>query len=72
VEMADAVIRRGAHVLRTVVGDAVIVGQGSQLGAANALHPVLIGAGRLLAAGTELDAGRHMDPSRSQRAAAAT
>lgn len=72
VVMADAVIRRGAHVMRTVVGDAVIVGHGSQLGAANARHPVLIGAGRRLAVGTVLDAGHHLDPSRSHRAAAAS
>ena len=58
--------------MRTVLGEDVIVGRGSRLGANNAKHPVLIGAGRHLRADNRLEAGDHLDPSRAHQAAAAS
>jgi glucose-1-phosphate adenylyltransferase len=60
----DARVGRGASVARAVLAEDVRIGARARIGAPNARHPVLVGAGRRLAAGTEVAAGTHLDPAR--------
>ncbi|HEV7722755.1 MAG TPA: hypothetical protein VGO60_15795, partial [Iamia sp.] len=53
----------GAAVSRAVLAEDVWVGARSRIGAPHARHPVLVGASRRLAAGTEVAAGTHLDPA---------
>ncbi|MBA3281292.1 MAG: NTP transferase domain-containing protein [Acidimicrobiia bacterium] len=62
--MEDATVRAGATVSRSVLAESVVVGKGADLGAPNAVHPVLVGTRRRIAAGTRVPAGAHLEPSR--------
>ncbi len=61
--MDDVKVARGASVARAVLADHVWVGARSRVGAPQARHPVLVGAGRRLRAGSEVAAGTHLDPA---------
>lgn len=61
--MEDVKVGRGASVARSVLADRAWVGARSRVGAPQARHPVLVGAGRRLAAGTEVAAGTHLEPA---------
>ncbi len=62
--MEDVTIRSGAVVSRSVLSESVVVGPGATLGAPNAVHPVLVGTRRHIAAGAELPAGTHLEPTK--------
>jgi len=62
----DVRIGRGASVARSVLAEGVRVGPRSRIGAPHARHPVLVGAARRLAAGTEVTAGTHLDPAHDE------
>lgn len=48
---------------RAVVAESARIGAGARVGAAHARHPVLVGAARRLAAGSEVSAGDHLAPA---------
>jgi hypothetical protein len=49
---------------RSVVAEESVIGASAAVGAANARHPVLIGAKRRVRAGAELAPGSELEPSR--------
>lgn len=64
VVMEDATVRADSTVSRSVLSEAVVVGKGAELGAANAVHPVLVGTRRRIAAGAHVPSGTHLEPSK--------
>jgi glucose-1-phosphate adenylyltransferase len=62
--MDDVVVRSGATVARAVVAEGSVIGRRAVLGAPNAVHPVLVGAHRRIAADTVLAAGTELEPRR--------
>jgi len=60
--MEDVKVGPGASVARAVVAERAWIGARARLGAPQARHPVLVGAGRRLAAGVEVAAGTHLEP----------
>lgn len=63
--MDDVRVGAGAKVARAVVAEGAWIGARSRVGAAQARHPVLVGAGRRLRTNSEVPAGTHLDPARS-------
>ena len=64
VVMSDAVVRSGAQVSRTVIAERTSIGHEAQIGAPNAIHPVLIGAHRRVPDRANISAGAHLQPTR--------
>lgn len=62
--MDDVVVRSGATVARSVIAEGSVVGRGALLGAVNAVHPVLVGSHRRIAADAELGPGTEVEPRR--------
>lgn len=62
--MDDVVVRAGATIDRAVVAEGCTIGRGATVGSANAVHPVLIGAHRRIAADARLIAGTQVPPRR--------
>jgi glucose-1-phosphate adenylyltransferase len=62
--MDDVVVRSGATVARSVIAEGSVVGRRAVLGAANAVHPVLVGSHRRITADTELTPGTELEPRR--------
>jgi len=58
------VVRSGATVARSVIAEGSVVGRRAVLGAANAVHPVLVGSHRRITADTELAPGTELEPRR--------
>ena len=61
--MDDVRVGRGASVARTVVAEGAWIGVRARLGAPHARRPVLVGAARRLAAGSDVPAGTHLEPA---------
>lgn len=62
--MDDVVVRAGASVARSVIAEGSVIGRRARLGAVNAVHPVLVGSHRRIAADAELGPGTEVEPRR--------
>lgn len=62
--MDDVVVRSGAAVARSVIAEGSVIGRRARLGAVNAVHPVLVGSHRRIAADAELGPGTEVAPRR--------
>lgn len=62
--MDGVVVRSGATVARSVIAEGSVIGRRATLGAPNAVHPVLVGSHRRIAADAVLPAGSELEPRR--------